>query len=352
MRNVTILPLLLLATLVAALAPCAGCGDDSADADGDGSDGDSDSDSDTDSDVDTDTDSDADTDTDSDADTDTDTDTESDTGTEPPFDCETVPDTPLSIEDLTGPVGYHDVAFDGEGFIVGADYYNIYKAIDGSSAYVFVSGMSGVQGMDYLPGGDLIAATGSAGVVRISPSGSYTSIAPGITGGYGVTVGPDGMVYVGDNTTLHRIDPDTGIATVLATDLAARDIDFSPDLSLMYIGGFCTGLIWAVAIDEDLNWLEEPWVYATIPDCCYMDGMGVDVCGNIWVASYPQSLYRVNTDGVTTLYHTWGSGAYGHGLEWGSGIGGWDDKSLYLPQPYDSVANSVVRVEIGVPYRE
>ena len=81
-----------------------------------------------------------------------------------------------------------------------------------------------------------------------------------------------------------------------------------------------------------------------------MDGFGVDICGNLWIACYPDKLYRVPPDGGGAMYHEWASSSYGHGLEWGSGVGGWDDESLYLPQPFDG--NTVVRVEIGVPYRE
>jgi hypothetical protein len=327
--------------LVAALALCAACGDDSSDGDP----GDTDSDTETDSDADTDTDTDTGADTDTDADTDSDSDTDTDT-----YDCSTVPTAPLAIEELVGPVGYHDVAFDNEGFIAGSDGYNLFKATPSSDAYIFVAGLSNAQGMDYLPGGDLVAATSSEGVVRITPFGTRTSIAPSINGGYGVTVGPDGMVYVGDNSSLYRIDPDTHDVETVDSTLAARDIEFSPDLSQMYIGSFCTGYIYVVEIDEDVNWIGVPEVFANIPDCCYMDGLGVDICGNLYVASYPSMLYRVTPDGTVSPYHTWTSSSYGHGLEWGNGIGGWDAKSLYLPQPYDG--NTVVRVEIGVPYRE
>ncbi|MCK9462989.1 MAG: SMP-30/gluconolactonase/LRE family protein, partial [Proteobacteria bacterium] len=295
--------------ILVAVALCAACGDDDSNEPED-----TDSDTEPDGGADTDSDTDVDTDTDTDSDTDSDTDTDTDT-----FDCTTVPAAPLSIEELVGPVGYHDVAFDSEGFIIGTDGYNLFKANSSSGAYVYVNGLTGVQGMDVLPGGDLVAASASEGIVRITPFGTRTSIAPSIDGGYGVTVGPDGMVYVGDNSTLYRIDPDTHAVETLSTSLGARNIEFSPDLSLMYIGSFGTGQIHAVAIDADLGWIGSPWLFATITDmdCTFMDGFGVDVCGNIFVSCYPMMLYRVTPDGTVSPYHTWTSPSYGHGLQWG-----------------------------------
>ena len=39
------------------------------------------------------------------------------------------------------------------------------------------------------------------------------------------------------------------------------------------------------------------------------------------------------------------STSYGHGVKWGNGVGDWDDKTLYQPEPY---AGYLVReVEIG-----
>ncbi len=38
---------------------------------------------------------------------------------------------------------------------------------------------------------------------------------------------------------------------------------------------------------------------------------------------------------------------YGHGVEWGSGIGAWKADAIYLPQPYNG--NTVVEVTLGIP---
>ena len=199
-------------TLLALTAFAACCGEarDPASNDAD-SDSDSDSDTDADTDSDTDTDSDADSGPDTETQTETETETETEVSTDSDtWDCDALPAAPLFVEELSGPMGYHDVAFDDEGFIVGYDGWNLVKATPSSAAYVFVTGLSGVQGIDKLPGGDLVAATSSNGLVRIDPAGVVTTLAPSLTGLYGVTVGPDGMVYCGDNYNLYRVDPEDG----------------------------------------------------------------------------------------------------------------------------------------------
>ena len=58
---------------------------------------------------------------------------------------------------------------------------------------------------------------------------------------------------------------------------------------------------------------------------------------------------------MVTTYQDWkdtgfDSSDYGHGIEWGRGLGGFEKNSIYLPQPYDD--NTVVRVDVGVPARK
>lgn len=80
----------------------------------------------------------------------------------------------------------------------------------------------------------------------------------------------------------------------------------------------------------------------------FHDGLGVDGCGNLFVADYQTSgLHRVTPDGKVALYQQWDTQTYGHSLSGGSG--GWDELSLYLPQPFND--DTVVKVEIGVPAR-
>jgi hypothetical protein len=58
-------------------------------------------------------------------------------------------------------------------------------------------------------------------------------------------------------------------------------------------------------------------------------------------------LYRLSPAGETALYYSWSndSSQYGHGVVWGSGIGGWRADALYLPMPYNN--NTVQEIVTG-----
>jgi len=294
-------------------------------------------------------DTDADTDTGSDSDAGADGGTDTDTGA---FDCADVPSAPMSIEQVDTAVGSYDVAFDSEGFLVGSDGNSLFKTSSNGNVGVYVSGLGSVYGMDYLPGGDLIAASGSQGLARITPFGTYTSIAPGLSSVYGVTVGPDGKVYAADGNALFRVDPDTCETETLIPSMGVRVVDFSPDLEKMYVGNM-NGDIYIADLDDDFDIVGSPTVFVSAAEGCPIDmgAIGVDVCGNLYVECHHDlKLLRVTPDGVVSIYHTW-SEEYVHGFEWGSGVDGWDDRSIYMPQPYTG-NYGVLRMEIGVPYRE
>ena len=336
-----LLPTCLALALLPALAPLTACEADVRDF---GNDADSDSDSDSDSDADGGGDSGTDTETETDTDTGVDTDT---------WDCDALPSAPLAIEELVGPTGYHDVAFDTEGHIVGCDGYNLMRTTISGPPEVFVVGLSYVQGMDYLPDGDLVAATSSYGLARITPTGTITTIVPSFSYLYGVTVGPDGMIYCADNTNLYRVDPADGTYDVIASGIGARGLDFSPDLTRMYItSGSGYGYVYVAYLDDELNLIDSPSLFATISGGgTYLDGIRVDACDNLWIPNYNTSnLYRISSEGVVSTYFDWPDLTnYGHGIKWGSGVGGWDDMSIFMPQPYGG--NGVVRFEVGVHWR-
>jgi len=76
----------------------------------------------------------------------------------------------------------------------------------------------------------------------------------------------------------------------------------------------------------------------------------VDVCGNLYVPTYPDGLYRITPEGLVRLYQQWaGVLELGHGLRFGTGRHGWRDDALYLPRFYGG--NTIVEVVTGVPGR-
>jgi hypothetical protein len=270
------------------------------------------------------------------------------------FDCSTIPDAPLSVEQVEGAIGYRDVAFDDNGFLAGSDGTAIYLTVSSGSSAVFVYGLPSDTGMHYLPNGDLIVAAQET-LMRITPDGTPSNLGP--TSGiwtYGVTAGPDGMLYVtegspGEGGNVRRVDPETGESETLVTGIEARLVDFTPDLSQMVIVAMY-GAIYAVDLDDEFDPVGSPTLFTTISGCDDPGGFGVDICGNIYVSDHGiMKLDRVSPEGEITTLYDWGDeSTYGHGLEWGSGVGGWDDRSIYLPQPYNGC--SVVRLEIGVPH--
>jgi hypothetical protein len=113
-----------------------------------------------------------------------------------------------------------------------------------------------------------------------------------------------------------------------------------------------SGNIFVADLDDDLNLVAAPTIFANIPGGGpWLDAIRVDACGNVYVPSYSMSnLSRITPEGVVSVYYQWSFNQYGHGIKWGSGIGGWDDMSIYFAQPYDG--NTVERMDVGVPYRK
>ncbi len=344
----------------------------------------SDGGADTDAEADTDTDTDADTDTDTDADTDADADTDTDTGpsahtgdtggdtgpggdtdTGPAegevFDCADAPAVAKSEAVLTGPVGYHGLAFDQYGYIIGGDNQSLIQSDYKGSWSVLVPGVGYLEQMDYLSGGDLVIYSGREGsLFRISEEGAQTLVAASF-GTYGVIVGPDEMIYTAVGQGIFRVDPETGETVTLIDDDAfsrsetPHSMNFSPDFSRLYVGTVGQGNLYAVDLDEDLNPTGDPFVFANVGGgfSGWHDGVAVDICGNLYVPDYySSSLYKVTPDGTTTTFQDWGYDyrQYGHGAVFGSGIGGWRDDAIYLPMPYNG--NTVKELVVGVPGRE
>lgn len=268
-------------------------------------------------------------------------------------DCDSLPETNLGDQTLSEARAYHGISFDDDGHLIGWDGRNalVKSSYDGTRE-VFVPGLRGVEGMDRLPDGDwVIADSQNARLARVTADGGTEALATNIGYAYGVTVGPDQKIYYVDGG-VHRLDPTTGEVTTLFSQMprsSAHVVNFNLDSTVMYIGTIGRGDVFYVELDEYLDPVTDPAIYASGVGTGWHDGLGVDACGNLYVADYYSSgLYKVATDGtVTSVVDSGNSTAYGHGLEWGSGHGGWRDDALYQPQPYGG--NKVREVVIGVP---
>lgn len=272
------------------------------------------------------------------------------------WDCDDLVQPFESEAELGAPRGYHDVYFDDDGHILGWDGNAIIAVTYEDELSVFLPGVNSAQGMDVLDDGDLLYLNDFGELRRVTPDQQASTIANGFSGAYGVTVGPDQRAYVCWSYGVTRVDPESGESEPFLTlpgGATPRTLVFNLDSS----GAFMSTLlapqspVYYVELDGDLDPAGDPVVFATGVGQGYHDGLGIDACGNLYVPDYITSgLYRIDPDGVvTTVFSGGGAGLphYGHGLEWGSGIDGWNDRAIYLPQPYDGW--TVLEVVLGVP---
>jgi hypothetical protein len=315
-------------------------------------DGDTDADADADADSDADADADADSDADADADTDADSDADVDTGMLD-YDCGALK-APGAFKEvlLANARGYHDVVVDEDGLLVGIDPPgNMMTTAYGGSATLWVPGIGTVEGMDRLPDGTIVYGNGQNRTVgSITTAGVPQNLVNNAGDIHGVTVGPDHMVYYA-NGGVHRVDPDTLVTEeLLAVDIQKgyRHLVFSLDSTRMYIATLARGQIWELELDANLDPVGQPTLFAENVGGGWHDGIAIDACGYLWVAEYyTNGLYRVDPAGnVEEIFRNGGS-MYGHGVEFGTGIGGWMQGALYLPLPYNQ--NKVKEVWVGVP---
>lgn len=280
---------------------------------------------------------------------------ESSTGEVLDYDCDNLVQPFVSEVEIAGARGYHDVAFDADGHIVGFDGANALLQVtyDGDVS-VFLPGVGSTpQGMAVLEGFDMLFVNDAGDLRRVTPDAQVSVVASNFFGAYGVTVGPDQHAYVGFSDTIARVDPETGEWTefVNLAGVTARVVEFNLDSTAVYISTIAQGDVYVVPVDADLEPTAEPTVFASGVGDSWHDGITMDACGNLYVPEFWSSgLYRIDPDGVvTTVYDQASSGFehYGHGLEWGSGIDGWNDHAIYLPQPYQG--NTVNEVVLGVP---
>ena len=276
-------------------------------------------------------------------------DTETEDSEAVPFDCDVLPEAPISSTIMDEVRAYHGIGFDDDGNLIGFDgSRSLMKAPYDGVSTLFIPGMSWVEQIDRLPDGDFaVAEPGADRLTRVTPDGATSAIATGVGWLYGVTVGPDGNVYIA-NGDVHRVVVETGEVELLV-DLGNRSsahaLDFNLDSTTMFIGTIGAGQLLAVPLDDDLNPVGEAEAVAVFGS--WHDGVRVDECGDIWVADYStSSLYRVSGDDYEVHNFLRASGRdYGHGLMWGNGIGGWRTDALYLPLPYNG--STVKEVVIG-----
>ncbi len=273
------------------------------------------------------------------------------------FDCSTAPDTLPAETTVEGARAYKGLAFGSDGKIVGSDTSSLIKSSRDGDWSVFLPGVGEVEGMVYLPDGDLIVTTSwdNGNMRRITPQGGISIVAAGL-GAYSVIYGPDGQLYAAGWDGAWRVDPDSGSVDTLISagwddPWSPRTLAFNADLSRLYIGTVDDqGRIFYFDLDSDMRPVGDPKVFVSGVGSGWHDGMGMDICGNLWAVEFESSsLYRISPEGTIEKMVDWSSNEsqFGHGLAWGNGIGDWRSDALYFPVPEGG--QRVKEIVIGVP---
>ncbi len=285
-----------------------------------------------------------------------------DTDTTPQtFDCSTVPDEPEPETIIAGAAGSKGLAFDDQGHIVGTDGNSLIKASYDGDWSVWIPGVSQVEGLAYLSGGDLISTYGyGAGEVRrYSPEGGQTTVVGGLSN-YSVAIAPNDMIYAAGWNGAFVIHPDTGEYTELFADgkpgfpagVSPRTLAFSKDYDQLFIGTIDNqGRIFVVDVDDDYLPAGRPRIFAGGLGNGWHDGLDIDICGNVYAVDYNSTaLYRASADGLAvTKLVDWSESRreLAHGLIFGTGSDGWRIDALYLPESENG--NRVKEIVVGVP---
>ncbi len=252
-------------------------------------------------------------------------------------DCGALPAGPLPYDTLSGLYASEDFAFDDSGHMIthhgNALYRQEYPPGSSTAFAVTAGGSGGPASMRMLSTGDLVYANvDTATLYRVEPDGSTHVIYGSLGYAMGIDIHHGGSVFLSDLMGLLRFDPYTTDMDLLIGQGVlnnANGMTFSEDYSTLYFGTFDG--VYSVAVDGDGTPLATPTPWAVTPAGGELLGMGVDICGNVYVIEDGRRLLRFPPGGgpPETLLEV-AQGAWMTNLQWGSGIGGWDERAIYV----------------------
>jgi hypothetical protein len=268
--------------------------------------------------------------------------------------CKNIPKGPFPLVKLQGPIASEDLAFDSEGHVVGSNDKAIFKSEYGKSPQVWVPSINFRAGLRYLPTGDLMVNNDTKGQLqRIEPDGTINVVLSNLAYPNGMTVDMEGYVYVTehDANRVLRVEPYSKTFEVLSqgTIKNPNGIAFNAKYDKLFVAGFSgVGTIYVFNRAPD-GTFSGPSNFATNVGTGWLDGIGIDICGNLYIADYyATKIYRFPPDGSsfeTVMSGAGGSNIYLPNMQWGSGLGGWRRDRLYLPDGWNK---GVFEVDIGV----
>jgi hypothetical protein len=205
------------------------------------------------------------------------------------YDCTSLPATPIVVGDrLNWVPTAEDYTFSPDGFQWGVTGGILKKTPYGGPPQLVVPGLGDVRGTRFLPDGRLAMSHPEDGSVWIvdPATGSSAPIAGGLDTPNGLAIDFEGRISVATQERIVRIDPATGDTEVLV-EWARKSFDgitYSPDFTRLYFNeelgrvhwiDFAPDGTWSEP-DEGVQLVQNPLLGFSI-----LDGMAVDVCGNL-----------------------------------------------------------------------
>ena len=270
--------------------------------------------------------------------------------TEPPFDCDDLrnPDDWDFIE-LENTA--EEFAFDKEGFVVmAADWSGAILRQDRNGAVEVVAPFQSdeLAGVDLFPNGDILFADEENGALyKMTTSGVESLLAGGLTSPNSVVVHPGGTVFATDFDEILEIRPGQGDIDIVVPhgDYDLDGLALSMDYEHLWFNEDELGDVYRVRVDGS----EPPELMAELStgQGIQLDGMAIDACDNVYALRTDGRVYRIRPDGSVETFVTverpgdmWTSA-----LHFGSGVGGWDSRYLYIMDRY----GGLFEVFVGVP---
>lgn len=276
--------------------------------------------------------------------------------------CDDLPALPVSYSTKTRMTTCEDFTFDTEGRLLGVSMDGgdlVRVTYSGDVEILFPNvigggggGMGWVRGARLLPDGDMLIADPTvSSLVRVDLDGDKQTVLSGLSDPNGIAIGTDGLAYVSTlGGKVYRVDPDSGDYTVLYSSNERYDgVTFNADYTMLYFDEEDEGEVHQIPINDDGTAGQESTLAMINGGGALnlFDGMAADECGNIYVIKMSGEVYRVNPQGEVELAVSISSGGGFGGLmslNFGSGVGGWEEDKLYVMAQGDTM----YEVNIGV----
>lgn len=285
----------------------------------------------------------------------TSTTTSTTTPSAPDYDCAALPTGLLPFTQIEDVRPVEDFAFDDQGRLISHDGANALVTYDypwvNPQPFAATPGSGGgPASLRLLKNGDVVYANvDTSSLYRVTLAGQTTVLYGAFAYPTGIDIHDSGRVLIADLTGIFVIDADAQTAEVTVPSgafLSPNGITYNADYSQVIVGD--RNGIWTYPIDSESRPTDVATLLAVSPDNAETLGMGVDACDNLYVLLRNKLLrYGPNGGEPEELLST-SAGAWFTNLQWGSGVGGWDDQTVYIIDRGSGGA-SYYAVEVDVP---